>query len=105
MRRALKRDLTAVLGRSQQVQGSEWKHRTEVGKWTVLTDVDTGGSGRQFEIAHTVRLGERNLFWACRARWWGLGMPTVWDRVTVDDVDGALCRYFVEQVPEILHDL
>jgi hypothetical protein len=111
LRRALKRDLTAVLGRSEQADGSAWKHRTEVGKWTVLTEVDTGGSARQFEVGHLVKLGESNLFWASPARWWGLGMPTVWDRVAADDLDGAtdaaaaLCRYFVEQLPGMLDGL
>jgi hypothetical protein len=111
IRRALKRDLVAVLGRPERSEGWEWRHRTELGKWTVVTAVDTGGSGRQFEIGHTVSSGGHGLFWTSPAHWWGLGMPTVWDRVALADVDGAtgaaaaLCRYFVEQVPIILGDL
>ena len=41
IRRALKRDLAAALGRPEQLDGAEWKHRTEVGKWTVVTEVDS----------------------------------------------------------------
>jgi hypothetical protein len=111
MRRALKRDLIAALGRPERTDGSEWRHRTELGKWTVVTAVDTGGSGRQFEIGHTVSSGGSGLFWTSPAHWWGLGMQTVWDRVALADVDGAtgaaaaLCRYFIEQVPQMLDGL
>lgn len=111
IRRALKRDLVAVLGRPERSEGSEWRHRTELGKWTVVTAVDTGGSGRQFEVGHTLSSGGHGLFWTSPAHWWGLGMQTVWDRVALADVDGAtgaaaaLCRYFVEQVPIIFGDL
>ena len=58
-----------------------------------------------------VKFGASPLFWASPARWWGVGMPTVWDRVAADDVDGAtgdaaaLCRYFVDALPGILRDL
>jgi hypothetical protein len=111
IRRALKRDLMAVLGRPERIEGSEWRHRTELGKWTVVTAVDTGGSGRQFEIGHTVSSGGHGLFWTSPVHWWGLGMPTVWDRIALADVDGAtgaaaaLCGYFVEQVPRMLDGL
>jgi hypothetical protein len=111
IRRALKRDLQPVLGRPDQVRGALWKHRTELDKWTIITDVDSGGSARQFELGHTVRLGDANLVWASPARWWGVGMQTVWDRIDQDDVNdatgaaAALCRYFIEQLPKVLHGL
>jgi len=111
IRGALKRELAPVLGRPQQVDGPEWRHRTEVGKWTVVTEVDSGGTTRQFELDHVVQLGDSTVLWASPVRWWGLGMPTTWDRIAADDVAGAtgaasaLCRYFLDQLPEMLHGL
>ena len=111
IRRALKRDLIAVLGQPERAEGSEWRHRTELGKWTVVTTVDTGGSSRQFEIGHTVSSGGHGLFWTSPTHWWGLGMQTVWDRVALADLDGAtgaaaaLCRYFIQALPQVLQGL
>jgi hypothetical protein len=111
IRRALKRDLLPVVGSAEQVQGAEWKHRINVGKWTVLTAVDSGGMTRQFQIGQVVQLGESRLLSASPTRWWGIGGPTVWDRVSADDIDTAtraaadLCRYFIEQLPEMLRGL
>jgi hypothetical protein len=111
IRRALKRDLTSVVGPPAQVEGAEWKHRSEVGKWTVVTVVDSGGATRQFEIGHVVQLAQSNLFSTSPTRWWGIGGPTNWNRVRIDDMDAAtgaaaaLCRYFIEQLPEMLHGL
>lgn len=111
LRRALKRDLLPVLGRPEQLEGAEWRYRTAVGKWTVVTAIDSGGSTRQFQIGHVVQLADARLLSASPTRWWGIGGPTVWDRVSADDLDKAtgaaadLCRYFIEQLPQMLHRL
>jgi hypothetical protein len=66
---------------------------------------------RQFQIGHVVQLGSARLLAASRTRWWGIGGPTVWDRVSTDDLDAAtgaaadLCRYFIQQLPRMLDGL
>ena len=110
VRKALKRDLCAVLGPAEKVDGtSHWLHRTQVGPWTVETYVQSGGDARgHFEYTHTISVdGTRFTAPVFPAGWWGISGNASWDRVRTDDIDGAtraasaLCRWFIAEVPEI----
>ena len=93
--------------------GGEWRYRTQIGPWLVMTYIDTGGQGHQLCYEHDIIASEHvylaeniNLL-----RWFGIASQTDWQYLLASDAEptakglAMIVAHFMNAVPKLLDGL
>jgi hypothetical protein len=115
LRAAVKAVLPAICGDIvQRDSASLWVHARAIGTWTVLTEVDLGGSPIQLSyhhyIARSTNDADRLGGLISLLVWMGISM-TEWDLVSESEESsaaqalGRICEHFMNAVPSLLDGL
>jgi hypothetical protein len=127
LKRLLNDYLTPILGEPVKMTDAdrlsgEWKYRTSIGEWTILTWFDIGAPHCQLRYAHIAIPPEGlkhhpkyqhlpiGIMLISFLTWLGLHGETSWDLLTKDDIPEAaslateLCAHFIQAARGLLED-
>jgi len=118
-RKKLKRHIIGalhpILGDKYEEWGDsfEWRYRTKIGPWHVITYIDVGGQGHQLSYDHSVLLSDRvRLFEGISLlSWLGICSQTNWQGLVDGDAEPAalvlatIVAHFMEAAPKLLKGL
>ena len=98
---------------SEKLGPHDWKYETVCGNWVIHTFVDVGGRYRQLAYHHSIGTvdGKQLTSVISILSWLGIASQTVWDLMTVQDMEEAaqslakVCSHFIESASEFLNEI
>ena len=115
LRSAITKAMVPMLGDNYEDLGDwrEWRYRTRIGSWQVLTYIDIGGQGHQLCYHHDI-IASENVYLAegiSLFSWLAVASQTNWRGLKESDVESAtetlakLVKHFLDIAPKLLEDL
>jgi len=113
-RKIITQFLSPVLGQAYEDWGSgEWRYRTMVGPWHVVTYIDTGGRYHELNYDHCIIFSDTLRLYegASLLHWLGIMSQTMWEDLDDSEAEsaaGSLARiiaHFMDAVPKLLEGL
>jgi hypothetical protein len=115
LRQCIIRVLSSVLGDDYEDWGNweEWRYRTDVGPWMIMTYIDVGGQFHQLCYHHSIIVSEhvRLIEFVSFLSWLGISGQTMWQDLHDTDAEptakilARIIKHFMDAVPKLLEGL
>ncbi len=112
--KAITSSLKQILGEEyEDWGGGEWRYRTDIGPWRVITHIDTSGQSCQLYYHHDICAAEHVYLSENISilNWLGISSETEWTRLSNSDIEPTsqalttIIKYFMDAAPKLLEGL